>query len=189
MAKKIAGKERPYDYYEFKCIVEKFAREASVPCIDELDYFDSCKDYDATEDKVIDRDDYEIFSQTRYGSSEGIYSDFYLSYGDTKKRVMVAKNLSRDDVTFVKMHIFAAQIVLIAKMYIENNKDEFNWRGFDVSYLKDDGKTIPYMWCGKIENTNKYVQELLTKHDDVEKVFVRDNATRKVTEYPKNKHS
>ena len=170
---KQAGIDRPYSCYEFKKIIERLAKEANIVMLDSLDYF---LPYDG--DKLLNRNDLYIISKTDFGSNEGIYTDFYSFGSDGEKCLMVAKTLLQDDEAFVKMHEFAARVTLLANNYINTHNDEFNWTDYDLGVKGNDG-VIHWVYMCDDENYVRFVSELHEKHDVV---YVRDNATRKITE-------
>lgn len=175
MAKnKQAGTERPYTWYEFLKIVRNIVEEYNVVMHDELDYFDT--DYEQR-DKPIDLGvwDWHIISETDFGGSEGVYTDFYVSVeGGERRHVFTAKTLKESPNDYVQMHEFAARVCLIIRDYVQKHQEEFNWSGYDVGYWKN-GERITYMLAHKHDNAVKYAQELKAKG---ERAWIRDNAKR-----------
>lgn len=171
MSKKKPGTERPYTFSEFLSIVEKLAAGNGVEFIEQLDYFLASE----REAKIV-RDDCTITSVTRYGGSEGIYSGFTIKQGGEEQRLFTAKTLWESDEAFVKMHVFAANIVLIADRYIKEHGEEFNWSGYDVGYTNDKGAMVPYFWCATKEQATARAAEVKEKGLAA---YIRDNETRK----------
>lgn len=171
MGTKQAGIERPYTFSEFLGIVEKLAAEQKVEFLDKLDYFIASE-----KEEKITSDDIQVSSVTDFGGCEGIYSDFTINMSGENHRLFTAKTLYEDDESFIKMHIFAVKICLIAKNYIWHHREEFNWTGFDVGCIKD-GKTIPAYFCYSKENAIQRAYEL--KEKGLTPV-IRDNETRKI---------
>lgn len=167
------GSDRPYTYNEFLSIVKKIAEEKKLDYLDRIDYLLASE-----KEEQMTSDDIDFRSDTHYGSNEGIYTDFHIACGKNRRHVFTAKTLGDSDEDYIKMHILAANICLIASDYIKKHNDEFNWTGFDVSYIKD-GKTVPCWWCGKKENAIAKAEELKAKGH---KTIIRDNATRKIIE-------
>lgn len=178
MKKKIAGLERPYTFSEFQRKMENMAKEQNFPCMSELDYF--IVGFSEREQELDDWDIY-FYSTTKHGGCEGIYTDFFIRRNGKEIEFATAKTLSEDDNSFINMHVFAAKFVILANNYVENHEDEFNWRGFDVKLRKNER---PYggWWCPTEEKAKQKADEILSEEKDV-KIIIRDNRTRKVTEY------
>lgn len=166
-----AGSERPYTASEFLDIIKEIAEEKKVEYLDQLDYIISGS-YSGTEIKT---NEFTVQSITDFGCNEGIYSDFFLKYGYEKIQIFTAKTLRESSEDYVKMHILAANICLIAKEYLRTHQDEFNWTGFDIFYLKED-KWIPTYWCSTKERATAKAKEMFK---DNKGILVRDNETRK----------
>ena len=166
-----AGSQRPYTAGEFLDIIKKIAEEKKVEFLDQLDYIIS-GNYSGTEIKT---DEFTVQSVTDFGCNEGIYSDFYLKRGYEKIQIFTAKTLSESPEAFIKMHILAANLCLIAREYLRTHQDEFNWTGFDIFYLKED-KWIPSYWCSTKERAATKAKEMSKNGYSV---LIRDNETRK----------
>lgn len=174
--KKIPGIQRPYTFSEFFSIIEQYANERGLVNV-ELDYFNVCS---LERDTEITDYDCEFYSETRYGGSEGIYTVFYMRKGEKVMRFATAKNLCTDDENFVNMHVFGAKITLLINETVWKNREMFEWSGYNVGHEKD-GKRQTVWICARRENAEMRARELLK--DGAVKVFIRDNATRKITEY------
>ena len=175
--KKQAGIERPYTWGEFFNIIRGIVRE-QVPYWHELDYFNLKSEF---ADKQVDLcvHDWRVVSQTDFGPSEGVYSDFYVYVGDEPCRwLAVAKTLHENDDAYVSMHEFAARVCLAIRHYVKEHEDEFNWTGYDVGYLMDN-KRITYMLAHKYENALKYANELKARG---KRAWIRNNETREYQE-------
>lgn len=169
MDNKKAGIERPYTFSEFLNIIEAAAKDKKLDYIDNLDYF-NCSD----RQEHIETDDFDVRSDTHFGGSEGIYTSFTINTGTDIKCLAVMKTLGESDEDYIKMHVLAANICLLIKDYVRKHEDEFNWTGYNVSYVKDV-RTIPNMWCGSLKNATRYAAELRNKGYDA---VIRENATR-----------
>ena len=177
---KVAGKERPYTFYEFQQIIMKLCKEQNVPCIDDIDYFSAKGSWVSNIEPQSFVNDYDIdvVSETTFGSCEGIYSHFYIWMRGKEFDFAVAKNLSSTDETFLNMSIFAAKFCLLARNYTWEHEQEFNWSGYDVGYEDESGKFVVLMICGRKESAESYAREY--KNQGL-KAIIRDNSTKKET--------
>lgn len=176
---KIAGKERPYTFYEFKEIIEELCKQKKVPCIDALDYFNAEGSwFDFAEQLFVDDNDVDIVSQTSFGACEGVYSSFYFIKGGERIYFAVAKNLSDTDDAFLNMSIFAAKFCLLAKKYLSEHDEEFRWSGYDVGYEDANGKFVALVNCGTLEGAEAYARKL---QGEGKKAIIIDNSTKKKT--------
>ena len=170
MSSRKAGLERPYTAEEFLRIVRNIAEEKKLDYIDQLDYLL------AEHDCKMTTDDADFRSDTHFGGCEGIYTVIKLVIDGRTISLFTAKTLGESQEDYIKMHVLAANLCLIARRYVDEHDDEFNWTGFDVYYVRD-GKINPYMWCGKKENALSHARTLSDKGYDA---IVRDNATREI---------
>ena len=169
MNTKKPGLERPYTHREFLRIIESIAKERKLDYFDQLDYFNANDD-----DSKITDSDISFRSDTHWGGSEGVYTNYLISGCGRETYLFTAKTLGESKEDYIKMHVLAANICLIASEYVRTHDEEFNWNGYDVSYIKD-GEVHPYMWCATEENALKSAQDLKQKGYSY---IVRDNATR-----------
>lgn len=168
--KKSAGTKRPYTHSEFLKIIEDIARERKLDYFDQLDYILAHE-----KETTIESDDISFTSVTDFGGSEGIYTDFHVTANGKETHIFTAKTLGDSDEDYIRMHVLAANICLIASKYVREHREQFNWTGYNVSYEKD-GSLVPYMWCATEENALNRAKELSLKGY---KAHVRNNATRK----------
>ena len=194
MAKKqIAGQERPYDYFEFTELILRLAKEQGHDLENEngLEYFNA--DSEGWDDKKKQRiyktltsPEFDIVSETAYGSNEGIYTSFYVRHYDGEQRRYVredlatAKTCSRSDEQYMAMHAMAARFETLAMAYVDQHQDEFNWTGYGVTGTKE-GNYFGGWYCYKPENAEARAQELLQHGADT--VTVTNYKTRKVKTY------
>lgn len=125
-----------------------------------------------------------MISITDFGGSEGIYSGFYLrgGYFDGNVRFAVAKTLGQSKEDYIRMSVLAAKICLLARDYLRNHSEEFNWSGFNL--YEDDSTNAEdwFLWSGSKERAIMNLAERQKMHPD-RKYFYRDNATREMYEY------
>ncbi len=176
-SKKQAGVERPYTWYEFLKIIQGLLKEQNVKCHDQLDYFSA--DW-KEQNKPIELGlwDWWIVTETDFGGSEGVYTDFYVRIDNERRHVFTAKNLGGGKDDYIGMHEFAARTCLIIRDYVQQHEDEFNWTGYDVGYW-EDGERKTYMLAHKQENAMKYALELKANG---RQAWIRDNVTREYQE-------
>lgn len=71
---------------------------------------------------VINHEDFEVFSRTDFGSSEGVYTTVYLQYlGEEPLWLIRAKTLSADKAEYMDMHHFGATV----SYYLINIRNKF----------------------------------------------------------------
>ena len=176
--KKQAGTECPYTWWEFLKIIRNIVEQQKIVMHDNLDYFDANSHW---ENKPIDLGvlDWCLTSQTDFGGSEGVYSDFYVRIDNEPRRhVFTAKTLDGSKDAYVKMHEFAARVCLIARDYVDKHQDEFNWTGYDVGFWQGDKRTT-FVLAHKRNNALNYANELKSCGY---KVWIRNNENRKYEE-------
>lgn len=172
MDKKQAGLERPYTVAEFVSIIEKMAKEQHIKMMDELDYFSPMN-----RENILNDGDTYIISLTKFGSSEGIYTHFYIyNYNGEDIMIALAKHLGEDDETFVQMHEFSARITLMMNKYIFKHSEEFEWKNYSIGHMAHD-RVIWDWYCAESKCEN-HITEML---ESCEEVIVRNNATREIT--------
>lgn len=175
--KKQAGTERPYTWDEFFDVIRGIVRE-QVPYWNELDYFNVNHHWT---DKPIDLGvwDWNIISETDFGGSEGVYSDFYVRMeGEPRRHIATAKTLREGDDAYISMHEFAARVCLTVRRYVQEHEDEFNWTGYDVGYWKGDERTT-YMLAHKHHTALQQATALKAKG---KRAWIRNNETREYQE-------
>ena len=175
--KKQAGTERPYTWGEFEVKIEQYCIDNKVEMFDTLDYI-------LVDSKIrevpIKSECFDFYSVTKFGGSEGIYTDFYIrsNYVDEPKNVITAKTLSESDDAFIRMNIMGAKICLFVGSYINNHMEEFTWTGYNVGYF-DNGKRVPGYWCGNHDSALRHIADY--KKQGL-KPYIRNNETREFEE-------
>lgn len=173
-------RKNPYTTKELFNIVDKKLKEKGMlPGI--LDY-----GLPENADILIKSYEWDLIGIVNFGSSEGIYLDLYC-YGNTgneKDKIPVGtyKTLERSREAYKTMGALCADFVYECLDFVNSNMDDFTWKGYDVSVVKNSKKTPAY----EVQEWARAMQcaEKLAKDENVGKVIVRDNATRKETEYP-----
>lgn len=176
--KKIAGIDRPYTPIDLGKVIFEFMQSGGWANKADLDYFST----DSFDDTEIKSEDFSMFSITKFGSNEGIYTTFYIEFEGKKRiRLLTAKTLGESEKAFVKMHEMAAHVSYKFYKFVGDNLDKFIWSGYDVSYIKD-GEEYGYVWTGSMERVAMHANELKNERG-AEKVFYVDKSTRKKYEY------
>lgn len=125
--------------------------------------------------------EFDLKSNLGYGSSEGIYLDFWIEYCEggqmQQKGLGTFKTLRTDNEAMYIMAALLADFIIEEYAYVNDNLDDFTWNGADVHPIDDLGKRSEWGYsCCTMEAALKKKDELLKKYP---KVAVRDNATRK----------
>lgn len=173
-----AGTERPYTWDELRRVIEDICKEQGIVMYDKLDYF-TTSIYQDDKDEPIEDIEWNIVSETDFGGSEGIYTDFCVWKNGKRNHVWTAKTLYDGKDDYVKMHEFGARVCLAVMDYVDSHGDEFNWRGYDVGYY-DNGERKPYIWTADANRAMAYAKEAMATYG---KAYIRDNKTRKYEEF------
>ena len=175
--KKVAGLERPYSPRKLGELLCDYIVQGGFEESANLDYFSPSYD-DETE---IKKESFDIFSITKFGSSEGIYTSFYIEYyGEKRISLMTAKTLGSSKDDYVNMQMMAANVCYSFYKFVDRNIDCFIWYGYDISYKLGD-KEYGYCWSYSIERVEANAREILKKYPKA-KVFYVDCYTRKKCE-------
>lgn len=178
--KKIAGIDRPYTSIDLGKIIAKYIEEGNWENKACLDYYST---WDINETEIVS-EAFDSFSITTFGSSEGIYTDFYIEYqGKEKIRLLTAKTLGTTKEYYVNMHEMAADVDYKFDEFIRKNLDKFLWSGYRLYYVGKDGEEHDSnLICGSMERVAYNANEFLKEYGAT-KVFYVDNYTRKKHEY------
>ena len=172
-------RKNPYTTKELFNIIDKKLKEKGM--------LPGILDYGLPEHSDIQIKSYEwdLIGIVNFGSSEGIYLDLYC-YGNTgneKDKIPVGtyKTLERSREAYKVMGALCADFVYECFDFVNRAMDDFTWTGYDVSVVKNGEKT-PVYEVTTMERALECADKLASK-EDVEKVILRENATRKETEY------
>lgn len=129
--------------------------------------------------------DYRIKNSLQYGGSEGIYLDLWIEYyegGQKRCRSLGSFKTLEDDRK--AMHVMAnllADFILEEHDYVKSHYDDFVWTGADVYAVNEKGEKSKWSYtCMDMDSALRKKDELL---EEYRHIAVRDNATRKITEY------
>lgn len=129
--------------------------------------------------------DYELKNSLQYGGSEGIYLDLWIEYHEDKqKRGSSLGTFKTLDEGREAMHAMAgllADFIVEEHGYVNSHCDDFTWVGVNVYGVNETGERTRWCYtCGDMDSALQKKDELLKKYPCV---AVKDNATRKQTEY------
>jgi len=128
---------------------------------------------------------WDVTFKVRFGGSEGIYLDLYLtgevdSSGKSGDYLFgTYKTLNGDDESFREMALLGADFSLEAYHWLNGRLDDFTWTGYDISF-QSAGKETYRVTC---YDTFKNVRSRLPakaeriRHD---RIVVTENATGKI---------
>lgn len=175
---KIAGVDTPYTVADLGKILRDFIADGDWENKACLDYYSSWRD-----ETQIKNENFRIYSITEFGSCEGIYTVFYIEDCEEKwkYRLLTAKTLSQSEDAFIKMHEMSGYVCYKFNRFVDENLDNFIWSGFDISYTRQDGKEVPWCWCGSMERVANAANEL--RKDGIKKIYYVDKSTRVKREY------
>lgn len=128
--------------------------------------------------------EFNLRNNLGYGESEGIYLDLWIEYFEENKKICKGLGTFKTlDDSKEAMHIMSgllADFIVEEYGYVNKHLDDFKWTGTDVHAIKD-GKKLGWGYtCSSMESAMEKKDELLKKYPAV---IVRDNATRKETEF------
>lgn len=153
----------------------------------EKDKLPDILDYGLATQKPVPIMDYEfdLKNNLDYGGNEGIYLGLWIEYYEGRqkqqKELGTFKTLSTDNEAMHIMAALLADFIIEECAYVNENIDDFTWKGVDVHPIDGLGKRSEWGYsCGSMEAALKRKDELLGKYP---KVAVRDNATRKEKVY------
>lgn len=164
-------KNKPYTHNEFLSLITAIVKERNLDYFDQLDYIIA-----SDRENTLTSEEISLRSDTHWGSCEGVYTSFFIRTRKGDTNIFTAKTLGESNDDYIKMHILAANICLIADEYVRDHGEEFNWEGYDVSSVKD-GQVRREMWCHEKDNALGYAEALKNNGYGYQ---IRDNRTRKI---------
>jgi hypothetical protein len=144
-------------------------------------------DYHLHEHNLKEISDYQFNCNYKldFGGSEGIYLDCYIEgiCGEDEKfsrlPLGTIKTLSTSEDAMAEMGKLAGYFSFALSKYVNQNIDDFTWKGFDVNFYKEDGTYAFGYSCSDKEKALKRAEENKVKYA---KVILRDNRTREETQ-------
>ena len=169
----------------FQTICSILKEKGMLPDI--LDY--ELSEYEPAEIKTCD---YILKNSLRYGGSEGIYLKLWIEYFEGSQKIcrsLGTFNTLEDDRE--AMHAMAdllADFILEEHKYVKSHYDDFIWDGADVYAINEKGEKSKWSYtCMDMDSALQRKDELLKEYPHII-IIVRDNATRKITEYRNPEH-
>lgn len=170
-------KNKPYTVKElFQLINGRLKEKGVLPSF--LDYGIAS----GKEDRQILTHFWDVTFKVRFGGSEGIYLDMYLS-GDTDGTGVngdhlfaTYKTLERDDDIFLQMAILGAKFSLETYHWLGERLDDFTWTGYDIAFLLGGKEKYRVTCYDSIENIRKYIPAK-AEHIPHDSIVITDNST------------
>ena len=101
--------------------------------------------------------------KVRFGSSEGIYLDMFLS-GDSDGSGKACdyhfgtyKTLCGDDESFRRMALLGADFALETNHWLTGQLDDFTWTGYDIAFLQCGSEKYRVTCYDSLENILRYL--------------------------------
>jgi len=129
--------------------------------------------------------EFNIRNNLDFGENEGIYLDLSIELiGDGERQIKelgTFKTLQRSDVAMRTMAQLLADFIVADRDYVRFHLDDFNWTGVDVYAFNGDGRKSEWGYsCSNQESAKIRKDKLLERFLCV---IIRDNATRRISEY------
>ena len=165
----------------FLMVEEKLKKDGLIPD-DILDYSIAGSD-----SEMILSEEFDVIPRIVHGSNEGIYMDIILDAGNHPSafsnrepyiRLGTFKTLQTDKDAYIKMSVLGAEVVYAVRVYVQENMDEFNWTGFDLTFYHGEKRMLK-MWVLKYEQAMERAKTFIKKHDSGSYVKIRNNETEK----------
>ena len=143
------------------------------------------------EDRRILTHFWDMTFKVRFGSSEGIYLDLYLSgepdgSGEAGDYLIgTFKTLEEDDESFRQMALLGADFSLETVHWLNGRLDDFTWTGYDVAFLLG-GEEKHRMTC--YDSLEKIMSYLPAKAEYIrhDSIMITENASGHVVFHAEN---
>jgi hypothetical protein len=168
---------KPTNQFLFDTVVQILKEQCKLPDI---------LDYHLHEHNLKEFSDYQFNSgyMLDYGGSEGIYLDVFVKgiCDETENTIVLPlgtfKTLQTSEDAMVEMGKLAGLFTFALSRFVNQNIDDFTWKGYDVNFYKEDGIYAFGYSCSDKEKALKRADEYKEKYP---KVILRDNRTREET--------
>ena len=176
-------KRKKWNARELFLMVNELLRAEHVYPEDLLEYSSA-----GSGSEMILSEQFDIIPRVVHGQNEGIYMDILLVTNDNARvfsnhkpsiRLGTFKTLRTDKEAYVRMSTLGAEFVYALSEYVNNNMDEFNWVGFDLSIFRNDGVSCGEMTVYKRERAIERAQQFLAEMGAGAYAMIRDNMTGK----------
>ena len=131
--------------------------------------------------------EFEIYTTTRYGGSEGVYTDVYITgnylgpdddFLDKKPiHIGTVKTLEEGPEAVKKMYGLAADIYIVATDFVNKNIDDFTWAGYKVKL--HPGDRVSYEFSSE-ESMQRRLNKMLEDGEDLSQAVITELSTRKI---------
>lgn len=175
---------KPYTAAE---LFEKVIEQVGTP--DWVDYaMASNRSYDEASQILLKYDEFDIFTSTRYGGNEGVYTDIYIKgnyegpdsdYDDKLIRIGTVKTLEEGPDAIRKMYSYAADIYIAATDFVRKNMDDLIWYGYKMTLKPSDRVSV---YFGSEESMATRIDKMIAKGEDLSQAIITNMATRKTEE-------
>ena len=125
---------------------------------------------------------FDLYTITKYGGSEGVYTDVYIKGyivdNETINNINIGtiKTLDEGPEAIKEMYSLAADIYLTGTDFINKNLDDFTWIGYKVTITPGDNFSYEY---GSEESMIRGLERLKSRGIDLSNVQITSLATRK----------
>lgn len=177
-------RSKPYTAAE---LFEKIMNQVGTP--DWVDYAIACNhSYDEASRLLLKYDEFDIFTTTEYGGSEGVYTDIYIKgnykgpnedYDRTPISIGTVKTLEEGPEAVRKMYGLAADIYIAAVDFVHKNMDDFIWHGYKVTLKPGDRVSL---FFGSEETMARRIEKMAANGEDVSQAVITDMVTRRTVD-------
>ncbi len=173
-------RNKPYTSHElFHLINAELKEKGKLPSF--LDYGIAS----GKEDRRILTHFWDVTFKVRFGGSEGIYLDMFLS-GELDDSGTAGdclfgtyKTLNSDDESFRQMALLGAEFALETNQWLRGKLDDFIWTGYDISFQHCGKEKYRVTSYDCIENVQRYLPAK-AEHIQHDRIVITENATGKV---------
>ncbi len=179
--------KKPLKVYEFvDIIIDLMKQNELIP--DGIDYIQGHTWGDGS--RELTDYEFDILTSTKWGTNEGIYTDFsIIGCFDEKSTELAetiyigcAKSLNTSREEFYKMAKLGADFYLTATDYINQNLDDFSWRGYNLKFKEARFSSECSSEEGVIKNIKRYIED----GRDIYNLIITDLTNREII--PVNKY-
>lgn len=174
---------KPYTAYE---LFEEIINKIETP--DWIEYaLASNHSYNEASHIQLKYYEFEIITTTKYGGSEGVYTDVYITgnymgpdddFLDKKPvHIGTVKTLEKGPEAVRKMYGFAADIYIAGTDFVNRNLDDFTWAGYKLKLKPEDRFSFEF---GSEESMRRRIDKMLEDGEDLSQAIITDLSTRKV---------
>lgn len=170
----VAPLNRPYNQFE---LFEEIIKRVNIP--DFVEYA-SAPSYDTKHQ--IRYYEFDVATETKYGGSEGVYTDVYISgyirNADDYEKIHIGtiKTLNEGPEAIREMYQLAAEVYLAGNDFINKNLDAFTWIGYKLTLHPGDKFHFEY---SSKDSLYRGIEQLKNRGEDLSEVKIIDLSNRK----------